>query len=204
MRASGQLNTYTKTCRLSDHRLGHCYNYLTVQKPRKLQCLTATLTELFGNNTVGNNSCLSITTGSFHSDLCKAYSSKPPFSFILITLSFNRPTEAAQTDLWGEHRGQVHNEQLPQCCYLTLAWGSPWDAGLQGRTDPLLEIGTINSEVTFTRMPASYSGKTLTDDCEDTHAAFVPICMHVSTHLCHIIRRQIFFQGHVVPTNPAL
>jgi len=82
-----------------------------------------------------------LTHNCLDSDWCQVYSSEPGSSLSQILLS--RPTEAAQTDLWGEHRGQANNrsepspEQLPQwCSYLTLAWGSPWDAwaGRGGQT----------------------------------------------------------------------
>lgn len=160
--------------------LGHCrysYNYMT-EKTWKLPCHChkwsvcwhwksfRRANHILILEQIESNSGIffSIATVKFThkyllSGMSQLYSSLLGLSFCLIMLSFTEPTETAQTNLLGEHGGQANNtsepkpKQLPQwCLYLTVAGGSPWELRWEGRTDPSLWIGTINTEVTFTML----------------------------------------------------
>lgn len=106
--------------------------------------------------------------------------------FLLQHASFNRlrllkQTCGRSTGGRANNSSEPNPEQHPQwCSYLTLAWGSPWEPGWKRKTDLSLQIGTINSKVTFilqATLPAGYCETISIDDYR--MRGYISICVYL-------------------------
>lgn len=111
---------------------------------------------------------------------------------------FIQLSEAAQTDLRGEHRGRANNrsepswEQPPQLgSYLALAWGSPRELGWELKADPSPVVAPSTQKPLS---PCVHAGCQILPDDNTMSAcvSFVCILACVGPHLCQMNVLRIF------------